>query len=291
MVRMSFAAMHVSIADIRASRCVVERSSISMRMAPRSLFGAYTASSRSGKPRLLPSVRAVELAASEPLSDCTNALDLQGGGPCSRFPTGAAGISARLERGCSLLQTVSTALARERGEDVVSVQPQNTRRTSKRQTWGLLLAAVMLAAVLVIAGSATASSGGPMATGSVEFQGFGTISISLAAQGTPVDATGWMEYRRVAEGFDANSGGPVTCYLQIGNVAYFGGEFRRTFLSGPTEIRFFNGVVVDGEQAGEPDQASVMLGADAPIACDEPGTMTFLFATTTPVNRGNIVVH
>jgi len=132
-----------------------------------------------------------------------------------------------------------------------------------------------------------------MATGAVAYEGFvGTESISLVAHGSPADASGWMHFKRDAVlGFGANSEGPVTCYLQIGNRGYFAGEFKRTFLSGPTEIRFFNGIVVDGDQTGEPDSAFVELGADAPIPCNDPGTMAFLDAVSAPAVSGNIVIH
>jgi hypothetical protein len=63
-------------------------------------------------------------------------------------------------------------------------------------------------------------------------------------------------------------------------------EFARTFFSGPTEIRFFNGLVVDGDQTGEPDSAAVELSADAPIPCTDSGTNAFLDDVATPVMRG-----
>jgi hypothetical protein len=153
-------------------------------------------------------------------------------------------------------------------------------------------AAAAVGAALLFAVTGIASDGNnDMATGAVTWEGFGTQSLSLAAQGTPTAASGWMHFRRVVEGFDANSGGPVRCYLQVGNRAYFSGEFARTFFSGPTEIRFFNGLVVDGDQTGEPDSAAVMLSADAPIPCTDSGTNAFLDAVATPVTRGNILVH
>jgi hypothetical protein len=156
------------------------------------------------------------------------------------------------------------------------------------------VAALMLltAAVFVAIGTASPSSAG-MATGAVAYEGFGTVSIALMAQGSPEAASGRMQFRRdvEGEGFDANSGGPVTCYLQVGNRGYFAGEFARTFFSGPTEIRFFNGIVVDGDALGEADKAFVTLGADRPIPCDDPGTMAFLDSVSRPVVRGNIIVH
>jgi hypothetical protein len=158
----------------------------------------------------------------------------------------------------------------------------------------LLKRAVTLAAALTFAGAGTASADTtPMATAGVTYlqESFATISFSLVAQGTPSAADGRFEYRRVADGFDAQSSGVVTCYLQIGNRGYFSGQFDRPFLSGPTEVLFFNGVVVDGDGAGEADSAAVMLGADAPIPCNEVGTMSFLDAIASPIVRGNVVMH
>jgi hypothetical protein len=151
--------------------------------------------------------------------------------------------------------------------------------------------AVGVLLLLTLPGIAVGDDSG-MATGSVSYQGWaGTETLTLAAWGTPSAAQGWMQFRRVAEGFDANSGGPVECFLQVGNGAYFSGTFTRTFLSGPTEVRYFNGIVVDSDQTGEPDSAFVMLGADAPIPCDDAGTMAFLDSVSFPVVGGNIIVH
>jgi hypothetical protein len=156
----------------------------------------------------------------------------------------------------------------------------------------VLSTAVAVGSALLFAVTGIASAGDAgMATGAVTWQGFGTPSISLVAQGTPTDASGWMQFRRSVEGFDANSGGPVLCYLQVGNRAYFSGVFARTFFSGPTEVRFFNGLVVDGAQFGEPDSVAVALSADAPIPCTTSWENDFLDAVATPVTRGNIVVH
>jgi hypothetical protein len=151
--------------------------------------------------------------------------------------------------------------------------------------------AVAATVTLTTAGTASSASSG-MATGSLRYEGWlGTESIALVAQGSPVAATGWMQFKRESTLFYANSGGPVTCYLQVGNRGYFTGEFASTFFSGPTEIRFFNGVVVDGDQTGEADRALVTLGADAPIPCDDPGTMTFLDTWNFAATAGNIIVH
>jgi hypothetical protein len=166
-----------------------------------------------------------------------------------------------------------------------------------RKWFGRGLVGAAAAALLVltsgVAAATTASPNAGMATGAVAYEGFGTVSIALMAQGSPEAARGQMHFRRDAEGegFDANSGGPVTCYLQVGNRGYFAGEFARTFFSGPTEIRFFNGIVVDGDALGEADRAFVTLGADAPIPCDNPGMMAFLDSVSRPVVRGNIIVH
>jgi hypothetical protein len=162
----------------------------------------------------------------------------------------------------------------------------------------LKAASTALVAILALAGAGTASADvTDMATGGVEYQldwTAGSVSISLVARGTPASAAGRIEYRRVAPGFDANSGGTVTCYLQVGSRGYFSGTFDRPFLSGPTEIRFFSGTVIDGDQmSGGVDRAFVALGADSPIPCADPGTMSFLDAMSanSPVTQGNIQVH
>jgi hypothetical protein len=163
----------------------------------------------------------------------------------------------------------------------------------------LLSAALVLVAFTTTATAAasepfasTASpTGGGIAFGAGEYQGFGTESIHLLAQGTPAAATGRLVYRRAAPGFDANAAGRITCFLQVGNRGYFSGTFFHPFLSGPTEIRFFNGVVVDASLDGSADEAFVMLGADAPIPCDDPGTMAFLDSMSTRITRGNFVVR
>jgi hypothetical protein len=156
----------------------------------------------------------------------------------------------------------------------------------------LLTATAAIGALLAFAGTSTASpTGGGIAVGAVEYQGFGTTNIALVAQGTPASAHGWLVYRRAAPGFDANSVGQVTCYAQVGNRGYFSGVFVVPFLSGPTLIRFFNGVVVDASADGSADQAFIALGADAPIPCDEPFMTVFLDAVAATITRGNVLVH
>jgi hypothetical protein len=182
------------------------------------------------------------------------------------------------------------------GRVITDRSPLSFRR---RATLRVLAGAITLGAMLAAA-SAGAASPDPfdIATGGAEYQLdwiAGSVSFSLVAQGTPTDAGGRIEYRRTAEGFDANSAGKVTCYLQVGNRGYFSGEFDRPFLSGPTEIPFFSGTVIDGDQeSGDGiDHAFVELNADSLVPCDDPGSMAFLdaMAATSPVTHGNIEVR
>ena len=167
----------------------------------------------------------------------------------------------------------------------------------KRKNFGIAGAsALVVGLALVLAGIATALPQ-PRAVGSVEYSGVwvpagGTVSFSFVAAGTPTDASGRVEYQRRAEGFDANSAGPVTCYLQVGNQAYFSGTFDRPFLSGPTEIAFWYATVIDGDATGGVDKAIVFLAVDHAIACDDPGRMSFLNSevASTPVARGQVEV-
>lgn len=180
---------------------------------------------------------------------------------------------------------------------MTSEQIHDVPRFRKRANLRLIAATMSLAAILAFAGTASAGVS-DMATGGFEYQPEGipgwSVSIGLVAQGTPASANGRIEYRRIAEGFNANSAGTVTCYLQVGNQGYFSGVFDHPFLSGPTEIRFFSGTVIDGDQiAGGADKAVVTLNADSLIPCDDPGTMSFLDAmsTNSPVTHGNVQVH
>ena len=77
-------------------------------------------------------------------------------------------------------------------------------------------------------------------------------------------------------GFDANSAGPVTCYLQVGNQAYFSGTFEHPFLSGPTEIAFYYATVIDGAGTSGVDKAIVFLAADHAVRATEQERCRFL---------------
>jgi len=166
-----------------------------------------------------------------------------------------------------------------------------------RKNLGLVGAsALVFGLTLALAGIATALPQ-PRAVGSVEYSGVwvpagGTVKFSFVAAGTPTDASGRVQYQRIATGFDANSAGPMTCYLQVGNQAYFSGTFDRPFLSGPTEIAFWYATVIDGDATGGVDKAIVFLAADHSIACDDPGTMSFLDSevANTQVTRAQVHV-
>ena len=157
---------------------------------------------------------------------------------------------------------------------------------------------VALVAGSSLAGIATALPEQPRAVGGIEYSGGSwlppgaSVKLSFVAAGTPTDASGRVQFRRSMTGFDANSAGPVTCYLQVGNQAYFSGTFDRPFLSGPTEITFFYATVVDGDPTGDVDKAIVFITAGQAVPCDEEGTMSFLDSqvTSNPVSQGQIQV-
>lgn len=169
--------------------------------------------------------------------------------------------------------------------------------------WDMRVFAIGLLSVTLAAttaGIALAIGGVPgKATGGVEIRNTvtpGSVDLAFVAQGTPSDATGRVEYRRDWQGFEANTAGSVTCYLQVGNQAYFSGEFDRPFYSGPTAIPYFAATAIDGDWTGDAvDMAVVQLGADHPFACDDAGVMNSLDAMLSQWNsvvvKGNVVVH
>jgi hypothetical protein len=166
-----------------------------------------------------------------------------------------------------------------------------------RKNFGLVGASALVCGLaLALAGIATALPE-PRAVGSVEYSGVwvpagGTVNFSFVAAGTPTDASGRVQYQRRATGFEANSAGEVTCYLQIGNQAYMSGTFDRPFLSGPSEIAFWVATVIDGDTTDGVDKAIVFLEADRAILCDAPGIVSFLDSevANTPVTRGQVQV-
>jgi hypothetical protein len=151
------------------------------------------------------------------------------------------------------------------------------------------LAAASLAGPAVAASAGKATGGGSVAADLSN--PFAPYDISFNAQGVaddtnPFAAKGHIHFKNEGGHFT----GDVTCYVQVGDTAFFSGEILKGTggldpAQGATGRAFYSVSVQDNSEGGQPDLISFIAAVDVPFQCFDAGAPTSELAT------GNIQVH
>lgn len=159
---------------------------------------------------------------------------------------------------------------------------------------------LVLVLALVVAGGASASAGGPSATGGahlVVHDVFGLQTLELrtfsfsAKAGNDGAASGWFNYRELDDGASFTAMGPITCLTVLGNDAWIGATIESS--NDPT-VEGLGGwwhVTDNGEGANSPPDITTFMGigtldqTHAFCAAHAPYRHPF------PIDHGNIEVR